>query len=681
MQQLPSHRHSPWHAGERQLQEKVGVAERMEVLGQKVIRDYMPDQHREFYHQLPFMIAAAVDGSGQPWATLIEGEEGFVTSPDPRSLSFDLDAMALDPLDPATSGLAAGEAIGLLGIELHTRRRNRINGHIQRASAQRLEIGVEHSFGNCPQYIQLRHYQRVPEGRASERLDAHELDARSAAMIASADTFFVASYVEHDDGRRSVDVSHRGGRAGFVRVQGNRLTIPDYAGNLHFNTLGNLSVNPRAGLLFVDFSSGDVLQLAGRAEIILDSPLIRLFEGAERLWTFDVEQVVLRPAAASLRWAFEAYAPTSLMTGTWAQADARLREREQRNAWQRWRVSSVQQESADIRSLVLKPELGDAPRFAAGQHPPIRITRADGQQLLRTYSLSSAPSDAYLRISVKAQGQVSRHLHEQVRVGDLLEVRPPLGSFTLDSDSPRPVVLIGAGVGITPLLSMLREQVALGQGKRIHFFQGARCLRDLPFQAELRELQQRAKGLLHVHRALSAPEAGAEQGRDYEQQGRIDLQQIKHALSFDDYDFYLCGPAAFTQTIYDGLRDLNVADERIHAEAFGPSTLTRRQAGGASEAAQSPAASEPVPVYFTASAKEARWTPGSGSLLELAESRGLTPEFSCRGGSCGTCKTRLVSGAVHYPNPPAQLPEGDSVLICCAVPAASEERQSLVLDL
>ena len=128
MQQLPSHRHSPWHAGEKQLQEKVGVGERMEVLGQKVIRDYMPDQHREFYQQLPFMIAGAVDGTGQPWATLIEGEEGFVTSPDPRHLSFDLAAMALDPLDPATPGLGSGEAIGLLGIELHSRRRNRING-------------------------------------------------------------------------------------------------------------------------------------------------------------------------------------------------------------------------------------------------------------------------------------------------------------------------------------------------------------------------------------------------------------------------------------------------------------------------------------------------------------------------------------------------------------------------
>nr|WP_288255942.1 pyridoxamine 5'-phosphate oxidase family protein [uncultured Pseudomonas sp.] len=681
MQQLPSHRHSPWHAGEKQLQEKVGVGERMEVLGQKVIRDYMPDQHREFYQQLPFMIAGAVDGTGQPWATLIEGEEGFVTSPDPRHLSFDLAAMALDPLDPATPGLGSGEAIGLLGIELHSRRRNRINGHIHQASAQRLDITVEHSYGNCPQYIQLRQYRRAHE-RGIERIDATELDARSVEMIRSADTFFVASYVEHDGGRRSVDVSHRGGRAGFVRVEGNRLTIPDYAGNLFFNTLGNLSINPRAGLLFVDFTSGDVLQLAGRAEIILDSPLINAFEGAERLWTLDVEQAVLRPAATSLRWAFEEYAPTSLMTGTWAETDARLREREQRNQWQRWRVQHQQQESTDIRSFVLAPEQGAAPRFAAGQHLPIRITTVTGETLLRTYSLSSAPSDNQLRISIKAQGVVSRHLHEQIRVGDVLEVRPPLGSFTLNRDTNRPLVLIGAGVGITPLLSMLREQVALGQGKRIHFFQSARTLGDLPFQTELHELVQRAGGLLTIHRALSAPETDAVLGRDYEQQGRLDLAQIKAALSFDDYDFYLCGPAAFTQAIYDGLRDLNVADARIHAEAFGPSTLTRRTDGQTDAFVQPPAATEPVPVYFTTSAKEARWLPEGGSLLELAESRGLTPEFSCRGGSCGTCKTRLVSGQVHYPNPPAELPEGDSVLICCAVPAQGEDGvQPLVLDL
>lgn len=686
MNPLPSHRHSPWHAGEKRLQEQVGVSERMEVLGQKVIRDYMPDQHRDFYRQLPFIVAGLVDAAGQPWATLVEGPEGFIRSPDARRLELDLSALALDPLDPASASLEAGDAIGLLGIELHSRRRNRLNGHILQASAQRLEVAVEHSFGNCPKYIQLRQYSRAAPQRPGERLDATTLDERGAELIRRADTFFVASYVEHEEGRRSVDVSHRGGRAGFVRVEGNRLTIPDYAGNLHFNTLGNLSVNPRAGLLFVDFTTGDVLQLAGRAEIILDSPLIKAFEGAERLWTLDIEQVVLRPAATSLRWAFEEYAPTSLMTGTWAQAEARLQQREQRNQWQRWQVQAVQQESADIRSLLLAPQQGGPVAFAAGQHLPIRITTDEGQTLLRTYSLSSAPSDDFLRISVKAQGPVSRHLHERIKVGDVLEVRAPVGSFTLHSDSARPLVLIGAGVGITPLLSMLREQVALNArqepARRMYFFQGARALHDLPFQAELGELAQRAGDRLHIHRALSAPGPQALPGRDYEQQGRLDLAQIKAALPFDDYDFYLCGPAAFTQAIYDGLRDLNIADERLHAETFGPSTLQRRANGAALAVVQPPAATEPVPVYFSDSDRQARWTPASGSLLELAESSGLSPEFSCRGGSCGTCRTRRLSGQVHYPNPPAELPDDDMVLICCAVPAASEEGgQALVLAL
>lgn len=686
MEPILSQRPSPWHAGEKQLQETVGVAERMEAHGQKVIRDYMPDQHRAFFHQLPFLIAGAVDGEGRPWATLVEGPEGFVTSPDPKRLVFDLAARPLDPLDPATPGLGAGAALGLLGIELHTRRRNRLNGSIGQASAQQLEVQVEHSFGNCPQYIQLREWSSSPEPRGTVRQDASELDERARAMILAADTFFVASYVDHEEGGRAVDVSHRGGRPGFVRVEGNRLTIPDYAGNLHFNTLGNLISNPRAGLLFVDFEQGNVLQVQGRAEVILDSPLIAAFEGAERIWTLDIEQVVFRPSAMSLRWAFDEYAPTSLMTGTWAEAEERLREGERRRQWQQWRVLSQQQESADIRSLVLAPEDEGEVSFTPGQHIPLRLLTADGEALVRTYSVSSAPSDGYLRISVKAQGKGSRHLHEQVQVGDVLEARPPLGSFTLKTDSQRPVVLIGAGVGITPMVSMARELVALNerqaQGRRIHLFQGARTLHDLPFQAELQALVQRGNGLLKLTRALSAPEAEAQPGRDFELSGRLGLAQIQAALSFDDYDFYLCGPGGFIQAIYDGLRGLNVADGRIHAEAFGPSALQRHSEVQAAVPSQPPAATTAVPVYFTASAKEARWMPESGSLLELAESRGLTPEFSCRGGSCGTCKTRRVSGQVHYPNPPAELPEADMVLICCAVPAEGEDGpQPLVLDL
>ncbi|MCP1625310.1 pyridoxamine 5'-phosphate oxidase family protein [Pseudomonas nitroreducens] len=678
MFQLPKHRTSPWHAGEKAIQERVGVAERMEVHGQKVIRDYMPDQHREFYHQLPFIIAGAVDDRGRPWATLLEGAEGFVTSPDPKSLL--IDSLA-DSQDPAASGLQAGQAIGLLGIELHTRRRNRMNGVLREVDGGRLTVAVEHSFGNCPQYIQKRDWSR-DEQRYSQRApreDFSALNEELATIVRNADTFFVASYVQHEDGERSVDVSHRGGRPGFVRVDGNRLTIPDYAGNLHFNTLGNLQANPQAGLLFVDFSSGDVLQVHGRSEILFDSPLLAAFEGAERLWTLDVQQVVLRRSALALRWSFQEFSPTSLMTGTWAEADARLREREKRQQWQDWQVLRVEQESEDIRSFYLQPPAGTAVSFAPGQHLPVRLTAGE-QPLIRTYSLSSAPSDGQLRISVKAQGTASRHLHEQVRAGDHLQVRAPMGSFTLKSDSVRPVVLIGAGVGITPLLSMLRE-LLVGPSRHVYLFQSARTLAQLPFQREITELRQRAP-LLQVHRALSRPEAEALPGRDFEQAGRLDIEAIKARLPLDDYDFYVCGPGEFTQAIYDGLRGLSIADARIHAETFGPSTLKRRGDGQTPTLVQPPAASEPVPVYFAGSAKEARWKPESGSLLELAESRGLAPDFSCRGGSCGTCRTKIVSGQVHYPNPPAELPEAGSVLICCAVPAQDDGGvQPLVLDL
>ena len=678
MQQSPDHRPSPWHAGEKTLQEKVGVAERMEAFGQKVIRDYMPDQHRSFYHQLPFMVAASVDALGRPWATLLEGPEGFVSSPDPRVLTIDT---TLPADDPATPGLVAGQAVGLLGIELHSRRRNRINGQIRQAAEGQLQVKVEQSFGNCPQYIQLRDYTRVAEP-AQARIDATTLDATTVSMIQAADTFFVASYVEQGDGQRAVDVSHRGGRPGFVKVQGNRLIIPDYAGNLHFNTLGNLLVNPRAGLLFIDFSNGNVLQLCGRAEVLLDSPAIPDFEGAERLWTLEVEQVVWRPAAVSLRWAFKEYAPTSLMTGTWAEADARLQQRQRQRQWQAWRVQRVEQESRDIRSFYLEPPSDSSVAFAPGQHIPVQV-QIDGEAaMIRTYSLSSAPSDGYLRISVKAQGPASRHLHERVKPGDVLDVRSPMGNFTLDEQSTRPLVLIGAGVGITPLLAMLREQLSKGQARHIHLFHGARSLADLPFGQELASLRQQAGGLLHVHRALSQPEDHAVAGQDYEFAGRLGIEQVKATLALDDYDFYLCGPGSFTQDLYEGLRTVHVPDARIHAEAFGPSTLRRHTDAGQPTLQQPPAASEPVPVYFAASAKEARWAPGSGTLLELAEARGLAPEFSCRGGSCGTCKTRLVSGQVHYPNPPAELPEAGSVLICCAVPAQVEEGiQALVLDI
>jgi len=673
---------SPWHAGEQQLQAHVGVADRMEAFGRKVIRTWMPDQHREFYQQLPFMLYGAVDAQGMPWASVLEGAPGFARSPDPEHLHFASQPAADDPAQ-----LRNGEPIGLLGIELHTRRRNRLNGHVGNLSADGFDVSVDQAFGNCPQYIQLRQFQRVPltdpQTRPAEHLTG--LDDAAMALIAGADTFFVASYVDVD-GQRAVDVSHRGGQAGFVRVEGNRLTIPDFAGNLHFNTLGNLLLNPKAGLLFIDFSTGDLLQLSGRTEILLDDPQIEAFQGAERLWTFEVEKLVRRPAALALRWRFDGMSPTSLLTGNWAEADARLQAQALGSQWRPLRVAKIEAESRSIRSIYLEPTDGAGlPVFLAGQHLPVRFT-IDGEVHIRTYSLSSAPSDGFYRISVKREGLISSHLHEQIRVGDVLEARAPQGHFTVAPLEQRPLVLLAAGVGITPLLSMLREVVYQGLRTRgirpTLLLQSSRSLADQPFRKELDRLLETAGDSVRVLRLLSQPEADLQEGEDFDVHGRIDgavLRNLLEAEDFDQLDFVLCGPGGFTQGLYDTLRELDVRDAQIHAETFGPSTLKRQADPDAIVIEQPPAATTSVPVVFERSAKEARWQPDGGSLLELAESRGLRPEFSCRGGSCGTCKTRLVSGAVNYPQVPADIPEAGHVLICCAVPAQST--QPLVLDL
>jgi len=287
---------SPWHAGELTLQKAVGVAERMDDLGRRAIRDFMPDQHRAFFAKLPFVVLGAVDTDGNPWATLLANQPGFMQSPTPYRLSI---AAKPYPDDPAASGFDNGAAVGLLGIELQTRRRNRMNGVVQASSAAGFSVDVGESFGNCPQYIQVRDFELVRDPAIAPERQAvrlHELSEHARAMITRADTFFVASYIDNDAGERQVDVSHRGGNAGFVRLGDDGvLTIPEFAGNLFFATLGNFLINPKAGLVFTDFETGDLLQLSGSAQVILHSPEIASFQGAERLWRFTPRKTAGRP--------------------------------------------------------------------------------------------------------------------------------------------------------------------------------------------------------------------------------------------------------------------------------------------------------------------------------------------------------------------------------------------------
>lgn len=295
----------PFHAGEVAVQTRLGIAQRMHDIGQRVLRDHMPEQHQRFYEQLPFLLAGRVDAAGRPWATMLVGPPGFVQAPDAGHLTI---AAAPAAGDPAAAGLRVGAPLGLLGIELHTRRRNRVNGELLAAGPAGLRLRVQQTTGNCPQYIQGREFAwvRDPADRRPRAIaPVGRLDGEAAALIGAADTCFVAT---HAPGA-GADVSHRGGPSGFVRVgDDGSLLVPDYSGNRFFMTLGNLLLDGRAGLLFIDFERGDLLTLTGRAEIVWDGAEVAALPNAERAWRFRLDQGWWLRDALPLRWRFREWA-------------------------------------------------------------------------------------------------------------------------------------------------------------------------------------------------------------------------------------------------------------------------------------------------------------------------------------------------------------------------------------
>lgn len=313
MSPLPgwSHAGSPFHAGEREVQEKLGVRDRMEAVGRRVLRNFMPDQHREFFAALPFLFLGTVDEQGQPWASIVTGEPGFVDTPDATTLRV---RARPNPADPLAANLKPAADIGALGVDFATRRRNRANGLVAALDDGGFAIAVKQSFGNCPKYIQARHWQRAEaeEAMPGRVVRGRWLAATERAMIPRADTFFIATAVgsARSEASHGVDVSHRGGMPGFVRVEDEyTLSAPDFSGNSYFNTLGNLLLNPRCGLLFIDFETGATLQIAAEAEIIWSGAEVDAIPGAQRLVRFHVTQRIRAERALPLRWRFGGYSP------------------------------------------------------------------------------------------------------------------------------------------------------------------------------------------------------------------------------------------------------------------------------------------------------------------------------------------------------------------------------------
>ena len=302
-----------FHAGERLLQERAGVAERMAEVGPRVIRRFMPKQHRDFFKQLRYVIVGALDRQGRPWASILSGAEGFIDSPDATHLHVGTLPAVQDPLHDV---LSPGAPVALLGIEAHTRRRNRANGRVDRSDAAGFGVEIAESFGNCPKYIQARTASNTTLKPELTVEVAHGLASHMRRMINDADTFFIAS-AHLEDGMHGVDVSHRGGKPGFVRVKGDELLLPDFSGNNLFNTLGNIAMEPRVGLLFIDYDHGDLLHVSGQAGIVFDGPEMESFAGAQRLLRITVEEARLRRQALALRWSEAELSPFLAGTGEW----------------------------------------------------------------------------------------------------------------------------------------------------------------------------------------------------------------------------------------------------------------------------------------------------------------------------------------------------------------------------
>lgn len=686
---------SPFHAGEQSLQRENGSRELMEQFGRKVIRPYMPEQHRSFFAQLPFLVVGAVDGEGWPWATVLPGQPGFVQSPDNRHLDIALHGVASDPVRQA---LRSGAALGILGIELHSRRRNRMNGHIAALSQTHVKVRVDQSFGNCPQYIQHREIEFIRPAKDSTPARAsaqfNSLDETARILIEQADVFFVASSVDLGDQSASngVDVSHRGGRPGFIRVDGDSLVIPDFPGNNHFNTFGNFLLNPKAGLVFPDFATGTMLMLTGEAELLSsDAPELSGYRGAERGWRFLLHHGLWLMDALPFRAQLGAFSPNSILADTWPEVTARRKLEAERNSWRRFRVVRIQHESADIRSFYFEPVDGKPLLpFEAGQFLTLRAPSPHGI-MIRNYTISSAPGEAHYRISVKREenGQMSRLLHDKIMPGDILDLKAPRGDFFLDPAGSRPAVLLAGGIGITPMVSManhvLREGLRTRHLRPLTILHAAKDTNQRAFAKTFDSLQRASEGQIRYLSFVSQPNPDDTPGTSYTGTGRITVDTLRQVLPLDDYDFFLCGPPAFMQGIYDSLRELGVDDSRIFAEAFGPASLMRVLASPSPATTEKntehlPEADSARVIFGRKTAgsgqlvhSEHDWCAADGSLLEFAETRGFNPAFGCRSGSCGNCAATLHKGRVSYRTPPSASAAPDQVLLCCARPAKGSE--------
>jgi ferredoxin-NADP reductase/MOSC domain-containing protein YiiM len=445
-------------------------------------------------------------------------------------------------------------------------------------------------------------------------------------------------------------------------------------------------------LLVLHKRPGFYFRVLEEGEVGAGDEILKVADGPERMTVAEIDGLLylpghsreqleraLRIPALSKGWqgSFEAILKQE------SGSNAGLAVEEPSPAWsgfKQMRVARIRKESDGVTSFTLEPLDGQSlPVARPGQFVVVRLqVDPDKPPVLRSYSLSDRPVSDHFRISVKSElsGIGSSFLSSHVHEGDVLDISAPRGSFTL-RPGDNPVVLLSAGVGATPVMSMLHALAAAGSQRQVWWIYGARNRANHPFAEESQALlKQLSHGRSYV--LYSKPDKTDQAGVDFDSSGHIDVALLAKLGVTPDSDFYLCGPASFLESMREGLRSWNVSSENVHTEIFGTlGTITpgMAQVAHTPHLPEGPAGPGPS-VSFARSGLTVAWDPKYESLLELAEACDVPVRWSCRTGVCHTCMTGLISGSITYRPEPLEQPTPGNALVCCSQPEAD-----VVIDL
>jgi len=345
--------------------------------------------------------------------------------------------------------------------------------------------------------------------------------------------------------------------------------------------------------------------------------------------------------------------------------------------------AEVKKEAPDVTSCYLYPHDGKVlPPFKPGQFLTFQLNLADEEKpLIRCYSLSDKPHPEYYRVSVKKvlpprdkpelpPGKSSSYFNEVLKNGDIIDVKVPSGNFFLETREQYPIVLIGGGIGITPVYTMLRTLVEEGSQREVWFFYGVRHGGEEIYAEELKEINLNQPNI-HIERCFSDPREEDKEGEDFEHKGHVSVELFKRLLGVNNFEFYICGPPPMMQSLVGDLKAWGVPENRVRFEAFGPATVKKAKPNPESEEKEKSKAT--FGVTFSHSGKECQWTGEEDSLLELAEANDINMASGCRVGNCGTCMVALKKGDVEYATKPSFDFEDGTCLACVARPKGPVE--------